>query len=78
MATIDTAALLADVKSEGEAILPEVITFVENVALGQPASISYEIPTEKLSQTISVLGRSGTLTEEESDGKLLVTWTPAA
>jgi hypothetical protein len=70
----DTSALLQAVIAEakGENILQEAITFVEAVALRQPAKISYEIPEEKITQTVL----NGTLTEEEVDGKLEVTWTP--
>jgi len=70
----DTAALLQAVNDEakGETILQQTIQFVENVALRQPAKIDYDIPTEKLTQTVL----NGTLTEEEVDGKLEVTWTP--
>jgi hypothetical protein len=72
----DTSALLAAVNdaAKGESILTELIEFVENVALRQSASINYEIPAEKLSQTVL----NGTLTEEEVDGKLDITWTPNA
>ena len=53
-------------------LLQKAEKFVENVALRLPAKMAVDIPAEKISQDVL----NGVLTEEEQNGKVIVTWTP--
>jgi len=57
---------------DNETLLQKAEKFVANVAVRMPAKFAVEIPAEKVSQQVL----NGTLTEEEQNGKVIITWTP--
>jgi hypothetical protein len=56
-------------------IVSQLLLDGEEIIAGQNFSLKYKVPTEKISQQVTILGHSYTITEEFVNGELEVVGT---